>query len=79
MQNYNDLSPKGKFIRSCICVPIFWLMTWGLWAFVKAHFILSTGFVIKYAVAALVIAVVGIYQLVSTYKAYKNDKDGYGY
>lgn len=77
MKDYNELTPKGKFIRSCICVPIFLLLTWGIWAFAKSHFILGTGFVIKYIVAAVIIVLLSIYQLVSTYIAYKNDRDGY--
>ncbi len=71
--NYNDLSPKGKFIRSCVYVPLFLLLLFGFFIYLSAHFTLSGRFIIKYIVVSVISVFVGIAQLVGTYIAWKRD------
>ena len=39
--NYEKLSPKGKFIRTCICVPILLALLFGTLWFLATHFTLG--------------------------------------
>lgn len=75
MKNYNDLTPKGKFIRTAICVPIFWACLIAVWVFLSTYFILGIGAIVKLVVASVVIVMVSIWQLVTTYQAWKRDDD----
>lgn len=75
MKNYNDLTPKGKFIRTAICVPILWAILIAVLVFFSTHFILGIGWIIKYAVCVLITVPVSIWQLVTTYQAWKRDDD----
>ena len=77
MKNYNELPPKGKFIRTAICFPVSVIILIVFYLFLNSRFILGSGFVIKYVLAFAVVIVVGIAQLVTTYKAWKRDDDNY--
>ena len=74
MKNYNNLTPKGKFIRTAVCVPVFWAMLIGCWVFFSSHFTLGIGWIIKYVIIAVIIAAVSVWQLVTTYLAWKQDE-----
>lgn len=77
MRSYSDLSPKGKFIRTCIAVPVCWGILIALWVWLQAHFRLGTRLIIELVIASVLAVPLGIRQLVSTYRAYINDRDGY--
>ena len=77
MTNYNDLPPKGKFIRTCIAFPVCIVLLILTWFLLNRWFLLGTGFIIKYIIVCIITVAVGIWQLVTTYQAYKNDRDGY--
>lgn len=77
MKNYNDLDSRGKFIRSCVCVPICWAIIAALWIWLPTHFTLGMRLIIELVVVSVICVPLGIWQLVSTYKAYMNDKNGY--
>ena len=76
--DYNKLSPKGKFIRTCICTPILLILLFGTLYFLATHFTLSTGFIIKASIAVVLCLIVAVWQLVTTYKAWKDDENYYG-
>ena len=75
--NYENLSPKGKFIRTCICVPIMLILLIGTLAFLATHFMLSGRFIIKASVAVVICIALSVWQLVTTYKAWKDDEGYY--
>lgn len=77
MKNYQDLDSKGKFIRTCIFVPICWAIIVALWVFLPMHFKLGTRLIIELVIVSVIAVPLGIWQLVSTYRAYINDRDGY--
>ena len=74
MKSYENLSPKGKFIRTCICTPIMLILLFGTLAFLATHFTLSAGFIIKASVAVVLCIAVAVWQLITTFKAWKDDE-----
>ena len=77
MKNYNDLDAKGKFIRSVICVPVFLLILILCGVFFAKFFTLSGSWIVKYAIVAAITVALSVYQLASTYIAWKRDEDQY--
>ena len=77
MKAYQELDPKGKFIRTCIAVPVSWSLMIGIRLFCSQHFILGTGWIIKFAAAAVIIVIVSIWQLITTYLKWKDDENNY--
>lgn len=77
MKAYQDLTPKEKFVRTCIIVPISFAILIGIWAFCTAHFTLGTSWIVKFAVCTVIIAIVSVWQLITTYKAWKDDENNY--
>ncbi len=75
--NYEKLSPKGKFIRTCICVPILLALLFGTLWFLATHFTLGPRFIIKASVAVVLCVAVAVWQLITTYKAWKDDEGYY--
>ena len=75
--NYEKLSPKGIFIRTCICVPILFILLFGTLWFCATHFTLGAGFIIKASIGVVLSIVVAVWQLITTYKAWKDDEDFY--
>ena len=53
--NYEKLSPKGKFIRTCICVPILFILLFGSLWFCATHFTLGAGFIIKASIGVVLL------------------------
>ena len=77
MRSYHDLTPKEKFIHTCIAVPVCWALMIGIRVFCSQHFILGTGWIIKFAAAAVIIVIVSIWQLITTYLKWKDDENNY--
>jgi len=77
MKAYQDLDTKGKFIRTCIAVSVCWALLTGIRVFCSQHFILGTGWIIKFAAAAVIIVIVSIWQLITTYLKWKDDENNY--
>ena len=75
--NYEKLSPKGNFIRTCVCVPVFAVLLFVTFYFLATHFTLSTGFIIKSAIAVVISIIVAVWQLITTYKNWKDSEDFY--
>ena len=74
MKEYSSLTPKGKFIRSCIASVAFLAILAGFWAFAVTHFKLGTGFLIKAGIVSAVVLVLCIWQIASTYSVWKQDE-----
>lgn len=74
MKDYNSLSPKGKFIRSCIASVIFLAILAGFWIFVATHFKLGTGFLVKAGIGSAIVVILCIWQIITTYAAWKQDE-----
>lgn len=74
MRNYKDLSPKEKFIRTCICVPIFLVLLAAVPFILSSYVTFTTGSFIRYAISFVIVIIVSIGQLIMTYKAWKNDE-----
>lgn len=74
MRSYHDLTPKEIFIRTCIAVPVCWALMTGILVFCSQHFILGTGWIIKFAAAAVTVS---IWQIITTYLKWKDDENNY--
>ncbi len=70
--NYNDLTPKGKFIRTCICVPILLALLIAIPFWLSSFVQFTTGFLIKYAIIVVISVIIAVAQLIMTYKAWKD-------
>lgn len=77
MRNYKDLSPKEKFVRTCICFPVFLILLIVCPILLSSFVQFSTGYIVKFAIAFVIVIIVGIGQLISTYKAWKDHDDFY--
>ena len=77
MRSYHDLTPKEKFIRTCIAVPVCWALMTGIRVFCSQHFILGTGWIIKFAAAAVIIVILSFWQIITTYLKWKDDENNY--
>lgn len=75
MKNYNDLDGRGKFIRTVWFLAVTVMICIGLWYVLLTWFTMSRGFFVKLVVGIVLIAVVGTWQLVTTYRAWQSEKN----
>lgn len=71
MKDYSSLSPKQKFIRSCIATVVFLAILLGFWMFCSQYFIIGTGWLIKFIIVTVLVLLVSVVQIVATYQAWK--------